>query len=137
VILAFVIIIISLNIGAGIYHLWCICFYQYLILLNLQRYDDNGSDFKEINFILLLAMYLIWIYVKFKPALLTKIVTGTPASWYWNFLFSDKFMLSCHRWVQVLWLVSSHRWFVPWIWIWSRYYQLSKLQCGITWGLFR
>jgi type IX secretion system PorP/SprF family membrane protein len=94
------------NIGAGIY-LHSDKAYVGLSIPNFiesNRYDDNEvAIFKEkINFYLITGYVFDLNYnVKFKPALLTKIVTGTPAQVdiSGNFLFSDKFTVGvAYRW---------------------------------------
>lgn len=94
------------NIGAGIY-LHSDKAYVGLSVPNFiesNRYDDNEvAIFKEkINFYLITGYVFDLNYnVKFKPALLTKIVTGAPAQVdiSGNFLFSDKFTVGvAYRW---------------------------------------
>lgn len=94
------------NIGAGIY-LHSDKAYVGLSIPNFiesNRYDDNEvAIFKEkINFYLITGYVFDLNYnVKFKPALLTKIVTGAPAQVdiSGNFLFSDKFTVGvAYRW---------------------------------------
>lgn len=94
------------NIGAGVY-LHSDKVYVGLSVPNFiesNRYDDNEvAIFKEkINFYLITGYVFDLNYnVKFKPALLTKIVTGAPAQVdiSGNFLFSDKFTVGvAYRW---------------------------------------
>jgi type IX secretion system PorP/SprF family membrane protein len=94
------------NIGAGVY-LHSDKAYIGLSVPNFiesNRYDDNEvAIFKEkINFYLITGYVFDLNYnVKFKPALLTKIVTGAPAQVdiSGNFLFSDKFTVGvAYRW---------------------------------------
>lgn len=94
------------NVGAGVY-LHSDKAYVGLSVPNFiesNRYDDNEvAIFKEkINFYLITGYVFDLNYnVKFKPALLTKIVTGAPAQVdiSGNFLFSDKFTVGvAYRW---------------------------------------
>jgi type IX secretion system PorP/SprF family membrane protein len=98
------------NVGAGIY--WH-SDRAYLGLsvpnfIETNRYADNGSDtaiFKDkINYYFM-AGYVFNLdrleYIKFKPALLTKMVEGAPlqVDVSGNFMFNDKFVLGlAYRW---------------------------------------
>lgn len=94
------------NIGAGLY-LHSDKAYVGISVPNFiqtNRYDDNEvAIFKEkINYYLI-AGYVVDLndYVKFKPALLTKMVKGAPlqVDVSTNFMFYDKFMLGvAYRW---------------------------------------
>ena len=94
------------NIGAGLY-LHSDKAYVGISVPNFiqtNRYDDNEvAIFKEkINYYLI-AGYVVDLndYVKFKPALLTKMVKGAPlqVDVSTNFMFYDKFMLGVsYRW---------------------------------------
>jgi type IX secretion system PorP/SprF family membrane protein len=97
---------ITPNIGAGVY--WH-SNKAYLGLsvpnfIETNRYDDNDTAiFKEkINYYFM-AGYIFDLdyYIKFKPALLTKMVQGAPlqVDISGNFMFNDKFVLGlAYRW---------------------------------------
>jgi type IX secretion system PorP/SprF family membrane protein len=96
----------SPNIGAGIY-LHSDKAYLGLSIPNFietQRYSDNEVKiFKEkMNYYLIAGcVFDVNDYVKFKPALLTKMVEGAPlqVDVSGNFMFYDKFMLGIsYRW---------------------------------------
>ncbi|WP_418263421.1 type IX secretion system membrane protein PorP/SprF [Flavobacterium faecale] len=94
------------NIGAGLY-LHSDKAYVGLSVPNFiesNRYDDNEvALFKEKVNYYLIAGYVFDLnnYIKFKPAMLSKIVKGAPlqADFSGNFLFYDKFMIGAsYRW---------------------------------------
>ncbi|TDE41485.1 type IX secretion system membrane protein PorP/SprF [Flavobacterium rhamnosiphilum] len=94
------------NIGAGIYYHSDKAYVGFSIpnFIESNRYDDNEvAIFKEkINYYLI-AGYVFDINstIKFKPALLTKMVEGAPiqADLSGNFMFNDKFMVGiAYRW---------------------------------------
>ncbi|MBP6758153.1 MAG: type IX secretion system membrane protein PorP/SprF [Flavobacterium sp.] len=96
----------SPNIGAGLYLHSEKAYLGFSVpnFIQTNRYDDNEvAIFKEkINFYLI-AGYVFDIndYVKFKPALLTKMVEGAPlqVDVSGNFMFYDKLMLGVsYRW---------------------------------------
>lgn len=97
---------ISPNIGAGVY-LHSDKAYVGLSIPNFiesNRYDDNDTKvFKEkINYYLIAGYVMDLSYnLKFKPALLTKMVQGAPlqVDVSGNFMFNDKFTLGlAYRW---------------------------------------
>ncbi len=94
------------NIGAGVYFHSDKAYVGFSIpnFIESNRYDDNEvAIFKEkINYYLL-AGYVFDINesIKFKPALLTKIVEGAPlqVDLSGNFMFNDKFVVGlAYRW---------------------------------------
>lgn len=96
----------SPNIGAGLYLHSEKAYLGFSVpnFIQTNRYDDNEvAIFKEkINFYLI-AGYVFDVndYVKFKPALLTKMVEGAPlqVDVSGNFMFYDKLMLGVsYRW---------------------------------------
>lgn len=96
----------SPNIGAGLYLHSEKAYLGFSVpnFIQTNRYDDNEvAIFKEkINFYLI-AGYVFDVndYVKFKPALLTKMVKGAPlqVDVSGNFMFYDKLMLGVsYRW---------------------------------------
>lgn len=100
----------SPNIGAGIYYHSDKAYIGFSIpnFIESKRYDDNEvAIFKEkINYYLI-AGYVFDLNesVKFKPALLTKIVEGAPlqVDVSGNFMFSNKFMVGiAYRWSAAL-----------------------------------
>jgi len=100
----------SPNIGAGIY-LHSNKAYVGLSVPNFietNRYDDNDvAIFKEKIHYFLIAGYVFDLSdsVKFKPALLTKMVTGAPlqVDVSGNFMFMDKFVVGvAYRWSAAL-----------------------------------
>lgn len=97
---------ITPNIGAGVY--WH-SDKAYLGLsvpnfIETNRYDDNDTAiFKEkINYYFMAGyVFDLDYYIKFKPALLTKMVQGAPlqVDVSGNFMFNDKFVLGlAYRW---------------------------------------
>jgi type IX secretion system PorP/SprF family membrane protein len=97
---------ITPNIGAGVY--WH-SNKAYLGLsvpnfIETNRYDDNDTAiFKEkINYYFMAGyVFDLDYYIKFKPALLTKMVQGAPlqVDVSGNFMFNDKFVLGlAYRW---------------------------------------
>jgi type IX secretion system PorP/SprF family membrane protein len=96
----------SPNIGAGIYLHSDKAYVGFSIpnFIESNRYDDNEvAIFKEkINYYLIAGyVYDINSSIKFKPALLTKMVKGAPlqVDVSGNFMFNDKFMLGiAYRW---------------------------------------
>lgn len=98
----------SPNIGAGIYYHSDRAYIGLSVpnFIETNRYDDNDTAiFKEkINYYLI-AGYVFNLdrleYVKFKPALMTKMVEGAPlqVDVSGNFMFNDKFVLGlAYRW---------------------------------------
>ena len=98
------------NIGAGVYLHSDKAYLGFSVpnFIESNRYDDNEvAIFKEkINYYLI-AGYVFDVneYIKFKPALLTKVVSGAPlqvdASG--NFMFNDKFVVGiAYRWSAAL-----------------------------------
>lgn len=94
------------NIGAGVYLHSDKAYVGFSIpnFIESNRYDDNEvAIFKEkINYYLI-AGYVFDVNesIKFKPALLTKIVAGAPlqADVSGNFMFNDKFVVGiAYRW---------------------------------------
>ncbi len=94
------------NIGAGVY-LHSDKAYVGLSIPNFietNRYDDNQvAMFKEKMTYYLIGGYVFDLnsFIKFKPALLTKMVEGAPlqVDVSGNFLFNDKFMIgAAYRW---------------------------------------
>jgi type IX secretion system PorP/SprF family membrane protein len=96
----------SPNIGAGIYLHSDKAYVGFSVpnFIETNRYDDNEvAIFKEKISYYLIAGYVFDLSnsVKFKPALLTKLVEGAPlqVDVSGNFLFYDKFMLGvAYRW---------------------------------------
>lgn len=96
----------SPNIGAGIYLHSDKAYVGFSIpnFIETNRYDDNEvAIFKEKISYYLIAGYVFDLSstVKFKPALLTKMVEGAPlqVDVSGNFLFNDKFMAGlAYRW---------------------------------------
>lgn len=100
----------SPNIGAGVYYHSDKAYVGLSVpnFIETNRYDDNEVRiFKEkINYYLI-AGYVIDLYnfVKFKPALLTKMVEGAPlqVDVSGNLLFNDKFVIGvAYRWSAAL-----------------------------------
>ncbi|MFV8377124.1 type IX secretion system membrane protein PorP/SprF [Flavobacterium sp. LB1P71] len=100
----------SPNIGAGIYWHSDKAYVGLSVpnFIETNRYDDNEvAIFKEqINYYLI-AGYVFDLnnYIKFKPAVLTKMVKGAPLQTdvSGNFMFNDKFMLGvAYRWSAAL-----------------------------------
>lgn len=98
------------NLGAGLY-LHSDKAYVGLSIPNFiqsNRYDDNEvALFKEkINYYLIAGyVFDLTNYIKFKPALMTKMVTGAPlqSDISGNFLFNEKFMVGVsYRWSAAL-----------------------------------
>lgn len=97
---------ISPNIGAGIYLHSDKAYVGFSIpnFIESNRYDDNDKKvYKEkINYYLIAGYVVDLSYnLKFKPALLTKMVQGSPlqVDVSGNFLFNDKFTLGlAYRW---------------------------------------
>ena len=96
----------SPNIGAGIYLHSDKAYVGFSVpnFIETNRYDDNEvAIFKEKISYYLIAGYVFDLTntVKFKPALLTKMVEGAPlqVDVSGNFLFNEKFMLGvAYRW---------------------------------------
>lgn len=101
---------ITPNVGAGIYWHSDKMYVGLSVpnFLETKRYDDNGTDtaiFKEkINYYFM-AGYVFNLdrleYIKFKPAILTKLVEGAPlqVDVSGNFMFNDKFVVGvAYRW---------------------------------------
>lgn len=96
----------SPNIGAGIYLHSDKAYVGFSVpnFIETNRYDDNEvAIFKEKMSYYLIAGYVFDISntVKFKPALMTKMVEGAPlqVDVSGNFLFNDKFMVGlAYRW---------------------------------------
>jgi type IX secretion system PorP/SprF family membrane protein len=94
------------NIGAGLYLHSDKAYVGVSIpnFIETNRYDDNDVKmFKEKKSYYLIAGYVFDLNssIKFKPALLTKMVTGAPlqVDLSANFLFNDKFMVgAAYRW---------------------------------------
>jgi type IX secretion system PorP/SprF family membrane protein len=119
----------SPNIGAGVY-LHSDKAYVGLSIPNFiesNRYNDNEvAIFKKINYYLI-AGYILDINnaIKFKPALLTKMVKGAPlqVDLSGNFMFNEKFVLGvAYRWSAAVteWpikainqLICSKNWETP------------------------
>jgi type IX secretion system PorP/SprF family membrane protein len=100
----------SPNIGAGIYWHSDKAYVGLSVpnFIESNRYDDNEvAIFKEqINYYLI-AGYVFDLnnYIKFKPAILTKMVKGAPLQTdvSGNFMFNDKFVLGfAYRWSAAL-----------------------------------
>jgi type IX secretion system PorP/SprF family membrane protein len=100
----------SPNIGAGIYWHSDKAYVGFSVpnFIETNRYDDNDVRiFKEkINYYLI-AGYVFDLnsYIKFKPALLTKMVEGAPlqADISANFMFNEKFTVGiAYRWSAAL-----------------------------------
>lgn len=100
------------NIGAGIYWHSDIAYIGLSVpnFIESNRYNDNDvAIFKEkINYYLI-AGYVFnldqYQYIKFKPALLTKMVQGSPlqVDVSANFMFNDKFIIgAAYRWSAAL-----------------------------------
>lgn len=98
----------SPNVGAGIYYHSDRAYIGLSVpnFIETNRYDDNDTAiFKEkINYYLI-AGYVFNLdrleYIKFKPALMTKMVEGAPlqVDVSGNFMFNDKFVLGvAYRW---------------------------------------
>jgi type IX secretion system PorP/SprF family membrane protein len=96
------------NIGAGVYYHSDRAYFGLSVpnFIETDRYDDNDTAiFKEkINYYFM-AGYVFNLdrleYVKFKPALLTKMVEGAPlqVDVSGNFMFNDKFVVGlAYRW---------------------------------------
>ena len=100
----------SPNIGAGIYLHSDKAYVGFSVpnFIETNRYDDNEvAIFKERISYYLIAGYVFDLsdMVKFKPALMTKMVEGAPlqVDVSGNFLFYDKFMLGvAYRWSAAL-----------------------------------
>lgn len=96
----------SPNIGAGIYLHSDKAYVGFSVpnFIETNRYDDNEvAIFKEKMNYYLIAGYVFDINstIKFKPALMTKMVEGAPlqVDVSGNFLFNDKFMVGlAYRW---------------------------------------
>lgn len=96
----------SPNIGAGIYLHSDKAYLGFSVpnFIETNRYDDNEvAIFKEKISYYLIAGYVFDLTntVKFKPAMLTKVVEGAPlqVDVSGNFLFNDKFMVGlAYRW---------------------------------------
>ncbi len=96
----------SPNIGAGIYLHSENAYLGFSVpnFIESNRYDDNEvAIFKEKISYYLIAGYVFDFndYVKFKPAMLTKMIEGAPlqVDVSGNFMFYDKFMLGVsYRW---------------------------------------
>lgn len=96
----------SPNIGAGIYYHSDKAYVGLSVpnFIETNRYDDNEvAIFKEKISYYLIAGYVFDLnsYIKFKPALLTKVVEGAPlqVDVSGNFMFYDKFMAGiAYRW---------------------------------------
>jgi type IX secretion system PorP/SprF family membrane protein len=100
----------SPNIGAGVYWHSNKAYVGFSVpnFIETNRYDDNEvAIFKEkINYYLI-AGYVFDLnnYIKFKPAVLTKIVEGTPLQldMSGNFMVNDKFVVGiAYRWSAAL-----------------------------------
>ncbi len=100
----------SPNIGAGVYWHSNKAYIGFSVpnFIETNRYDDNEvAIFKEkINYYLI-AGYVFDLnnYIKFKPAVLTKIVEGAPLQLdvSGNFMFNDKFVVGiAYRWSAAL-----------------------------------
>ncbi|MFV5689568.1 type IX secretion system membrane protein PorP/SprF [Flavobacterium sp. ZT3R25] len=100
----------SPNIGAGIYWHSNKSYIGFSVpnFIETNRYDDNEvAIFKEqINYYLI-AGYVFDLnnYIKFKPAVLTKMVKGAPLQFdvSGNFMFNDKFVVGvAYRWSAAL-----------------------------------
>ncbi|MFV8372122.1 type IX secretion system membrane protein PorP/SprF [Flavobacterium sp. LB2P6] len=98
------------NIGAGVYLHSDKAYVGFSVpnFIESNRYDDNEvAIFKEkINYYLI-AGYVFDVneYIKFKPALLTKVVSGAPlqVDVSGNFMFNDKFVVGiAYRWSAAL-----------------------------------
>ena len=98
------------NIGAGVYLHSDKAYLGFSVpnFIESNRYDDNEvAIFKEkINYYLI-AGYVFDVneYIKFKPALLTKVVGGAPlqVDVSGNFMFNDKFVVGiAYRWSAAL-----------------------------------
>lgn len=96
------------NVGAGIYYHSDRAYFGLSVpnFIETDRYDDNDTAiFKEkINYYFM-AGYVFNLdrleYIKFKPALLTKLVEGAPlqVDVSGNFMFNDKFVVGlAYRW---------------------------------------
>lgn len=96
------------NVGAGIYYHSDRAYFGLSVpnFIETNRYDDNDTAiFKEkINYYFM-AGYVFNLdrleYIKFKPALLTKLVEGAPLQIdvSGNFMFNDKFVVGlAYRW---------------------------------------
>lgn len=96
------------NVGAGIYYHSDRAYFGLSVpnFIETNRYDDNDTAiFKEkINYYFM-AGYVFNLdrleYIKFKPALLTKMVEGAPlqVDVSGNFMFNDKFVVGlAYRW---------------------------------------
>ncbi|MFV5690372.1 type IX secretion system membrane protein PorP/SprF [Flavobacterium sp. ZT3R25] len=100
----------SPNIGAGIYWHSNKAYVGFSVpnFIETNRYDDNEvAIFREqINYYLI-AGYVFDLnnYIKFKPAVLTKMVKGAPLQMdvSGNFMFNDKFVVGlAYRWSAAL-----------------------------------
>ncbi len=100
----------SPNIGAGVYYHSDKAYIGLSVpnFIETNRYDDNEvAIFKEqINYYLI-AGYVFDLnnYIKFKPAVLTKMVKGSPLQMdvSGNFMFNNKFMIGlAYRWSAAL-----------------------------------
>lgn len=98
------------NIGAGIYLHSDKSYIGFSVpnFIQTNRYNDNNVSLNKerINYYLI-AGYVFDLnnYIKFKPALLTKMVTGSPlqSDISGNFLFNEKFMVGLsYRWSAAL-----------------------------------
>ena len=100
----------SPNIGAGIYYHSDKAYLGLSVpnFIESNRYDDNEVRiFKEkINYYLIAGyVFDLNTFVKFKPAVLTKIVEGAPlqVDVSGNFMFNDKFVIGVgYRWSAAL-----------------------------------
>jgi type IX secretion system PorP/SprF family membrane protein len=98
------------NIGAGVYLHSDKAYVGFSVpnFIETNRYDDNDvAIFKEkINYYLIAGyVFDLTSDIKFKPALLTKMVTGAPlqVDVSANFMFSDKLVLGlAYRWSAAL-----------------------------------
>lgn len=100
----------SPNIGAGVYYHSDKAYIGLSVpnFIETNRYDDNDTAiFKDkINYYLI-AGYVFDVdpYIKFKPAVLTKMVEGSPlqVDLSANFMFNDKFVAGlAYRWSAAL-----------------------------------
>ena len=100
----------SPNVGAGVYYHSDKAYIGLSVpnFIETNRYDDNDTAiFKDkINYYLI-AGYVFDLdpYIKFKPAVLTKIIEGSPlqVDLSANFMFNDKFVAGlAYRWSAAL-----------------------------------
>lgn len=100
----------SPNIGAGVYLHSNKAYVGFSVpnFIETNRYDDNEvAIFKEQISYYLIAGYVFDLnnYIKFKPAVLTKMVKGAPLQTdvSGNFMFNDKFVVGlAYRWSAAL-----------------------------------